>query len=192
MTCPSTSAPPTLTTADARNGMYVGDYKPVTRIGTALAGAGGLLSTASPPVAATDDQLLGVMVTNAKVKISAVTDGTSNTILIAEAAGNSQLYRQGKVFDPNPLTGAPWSDRNSLMAPTGYDPAKANVPASSSTRPGLVTINGTNNSEVYSFHSGGANAVFADGHVQFLRDSIAPQTFVALATRAGGEVVGDY
>jgi prepilin-type N-terminal cleavage/methylation domain-containing protein/prepilin-type processing-associated H-X9-DG protein len=38
-------------------------------------------------------------------------------------------------------------------------------------------------------HSRGANVVFADGHVSFLRDSIEPRLWQAIATRAGGEVV---
>ena len=38
-------------------------------------------------------------------------------------------------------------------------------------------------------HTGGANFVFADGSVRFLRDSIDQTTFTWLGTRAGGEVV---
>jgi prepilin-type processing-associated H-X9-DG protein len=55
-------------------------------------------------------------------------------------------------------------------------------------------MNCTNDGEVYSFHPGGANAVFADGHVQFLPASMSIQTLAALVTRAGGEVVStsDY
>lgn len=42
-------------------------------------------------------------------------------------------------------------------------------------------------------HSGGANFLFADGSVRFIRDNIAASTFRALGTRASGEVVpGDY
>ena len=45
---------------------------------------------------------------------------------------------------------------------------------------------------MYSFHSGGAMAVFADGSVHFLNKSITLSTLAALATRAGGETIGDY
>lgn len=38
-------------------------------------------------------------------------------------------------------------------------------------------------------HAGGASFVFADGHVQFLSDTIDITTYQDLSTRAGGEVV---
>jgi prepilin-type processing-associated H-X9-DG protein len=40
-------------------------------------------------------------------------------------------------------------------------------------------------------HGGGANVVFADGSVRFLRDSISLSTLQALSTRAGGEVIAE-
>jgi prepilin-type processing-associated H-X9-DG protein len=55
-------------------------------------------------------------------------------------------------------------------------------------------VNCTNDREVYSFHAGGANVVFADGSVHYLRADLGIRVFAALVTRAGGEVVssGDY
>src|SRR5262249_29582287 len=48
--------------------------------------------------------------------------------------------------------------------------------------------------EVYSFHPGGANVVFADGRVHFLKTTIDIRVFARLVTRAGGEIIsaGDY
>ncbi|QDV32826.1 DUF1559 domain-containing protein [Tautonia plasticadhaerens] len=40
-----------------------------------------------------------------------------------------------------------------------------------------------------SFHPGGVNALFADGHVAFVKDTIDPVAWRAVSTRAGGEVV---
>jgi prepilin-type processing-associated H-X9-DG protein len=41
-------------------------------------------------------------------------------------------------------------------------------------------------------HSAGVNVLLADGSVQFIHDSVSFQTWQALSTRAGGEVVGVY
>ncbi|WP_337175285.1 DUF1559 domain-containing protein [Paludisphaera sp.] len=38
-------------------------------------------------------------------------------------------------------------------------------------------------------HAGGVNVGMADGSVRFIKDSISPQTWWALGTRAGGEVI---
>jgi len=42
---------------------------------------------------------------------------------------------------------------------------------------------------VSSNHPGGINAVMADGSVKFFKSTVAPQTWWALGTRAGGEVI---
>ena len=43
-----------------------------------------------------------------------------------------------------------------------------------------------------SFHPGGVNTLFADGHVSFIRDSVGFGPWLAISTRAGGEpVAGD-
>jgi len=40
-----------------------------------------------------------------------------------------------------------------------------------------------------SFHPGGVNVGFLDGSVRFVKDGVNPQTWWAIATRAGGEVI---
>ena len=55
--------------------------------------------------------------------------------------------------------------------------------------PGTCVINCTTNNEIYSFHPGGANLLFADGSVHFIKESINPFTMVGLVTRAMGEIL---
>jgi prepilin-type N-terminal cleavage/methylation domain-containing protein/prepilin-type processing-associated H-X9-DG protein len=43
-----------------------------------------------------------------------------------------------------------------------------------------------------SFHTGGVNVVLMDGSVRFVRNSVALATWQALATRIGGETLGDF
>ena len=42
-----------------------------------------------------------------------------------------------------------------------------------------------------SAHPGGVNCAFADGSVHFIRNTIAPQTWWGLGSRAGGEILSD-
>lgn len=54
-----------------------------------------------------------------------------------------------------------------------------------------AAMNRRNDNEPYSFHPGGANVLFADGHVGFVRESVQLSTLAAMATRAAGEVLAD-
>jgi len=71
---------------------------------------------------------------------------------------------------------------------------RAGIPGPDQTITGGPWGNCTNDHEVYSFHPAGANSVFADGSVHFLKAGMSIQVLAALVTRAGGEVVstGDY
>ena len=50
-------------------------------------------------------------------------------------------------------------------------------------------MNATNENEPYAFHPAGANVLFADGSVRFVRETVKLDVFAALCTRAAGEVV---
>jgi prepilin-type processing-associated H-X9-DG protein len=50
-------------------------------------------------------------------------------------------------------------------------------------------IYNSNFSNAQSNHPGGVNVLFGDGSVRFVKDSVNPQTWMAIGTRSGGEVV---
>ena len=128
----------------------------------------------------------GVFVINGTRAVADILDGTCHTILMAECAGRPQLW-QGREKVPNVwLTGGGWSSRNLLWC-------------RGATQDGTdfydtCAINCTNDREVYSFHPGGASAVFADGAVHFLQAGLHIRVLARLVTRAGEEVVSasDY
>jgi prepilin-type N-terminal cleavage/methylation domain-containing protein/prepilin-type processing-associated H-X9-DG protein len=122
--------------------------------------------------------------------MQSISDGTSSTIMIVEAAARPLVYRVGVANAT--LTndqGIGWVDNE---GPFSFDGASAD--GSQEGCVGCTSImNKRNDNEPYSFHSGGKNVLFGDGHVSFLRESVGLVTFTALCTRAAGEVVsGDF
>jgi prepilin-type processing-associated H-X9-DG protein len=52
-------------------------------------------------------------------------------------------------------------------------------------------MNRRNDNEPYSFHPAGAIFLFADGHVNFISESISIPAISKLVTRSGNEVISD-
>jgi prepilin-type N-terminal cleavage/methylation domain-containing protein/prepilin-type processing-associated H-X9-DG protein len=127
--------------------------------------------------------------------VGQITDGLSNTLLVAEDANRPEYWVKGvRVTDrvppfgggdtPGTVTGGLWADHQKGFGVEGTSP-------DGHTLIGECAINCTNAYEVYAFHPGGANAAMADGSVRFLREGMSIRTLAALTTRAGGEVVAD-
>ena len=124
----------------------------------------------------------GVLAPNCMTKLTDITDGTSNTILLTEDAGRPRQWRAGRPGDDQTIEGGPWAGfwTGITLQGSTFD---------GTSRPGPCAVNCSNDHEVYSFHPGGANAVFADGSVRFLPEGMNNRVLAALITRAGGEVV---
>jgi prepilin-type N-terminal cleavage/methylation domain-containing protein/prepilin-type processing-associated H-X9-DG protein len=130
----------------------------------------------------------GIFFRNSSIGISAVIDGTAQTIAAGERGHNL-----GEATWVGSVTGA-------ALFPTDND--GVGYPRVESA-PGMILGHAGGNlgpgdpraevNQFYSRHPGGVNFLFADGHVSFLKTTLNAKTFRALATRAGGEVIsGDY
>src|SRR5262249_31144309 len=125
-----------------------GDYTGVREIDTRLLDLG-LVGPAA--------NYKGVLSVNDLTRLTDITDGTSPTFLVSECAGRPKLWRAGRLVPGGYVSGGVWVS-GTLMFVQGSTPDGA-------TKLGPCAINCTNDREVYSFHPGGANAVFADGSV---------------------------
>lgn len=149
------------------------------------------------------------------VRIADITDGTSNTAAFSESTLGNGLVPPTGSAPPDPRLVI-------LEVPGGNDPTPADCDGMNgawAANRGGQWINGHFGNTLYnhyytpnptgkwdcgngshnkalstarSYHSGGVNVLLADGSVRFVRDTIQLATWRALATRAGGEVPGDF
>lgn len=127
----------------------------------------------------------GVFFRDSRIGIRDITDGSSQTLLVGErsqkwcVASWTGAVTGSQLFPPAGSPAVPLVENASgmILGHTFEGPPNA---------PGLEC------NCFSSLHSGGANLLFADGHVRFLSTSMDRNTFKALSTRAGGETVGDF
>jgi prepilin-type processing-associated H-X9-DG protein len=128
---------------------------------------------------------LGVLQDDQPTKMSEIRDGASNTIMLSEMGGRPKAYMTGGVLNTNVATktygyGA-WAHNNKhTVGAYAFDGL---------TSPGPCPLNCSNQFAIYSFHPAGANAVFADGSVHFLAQTIDLFTFFNLIARADGDII---
>jgi prepilin-type N-terminal cleavage/methylation domain-containing protein/prepilin-type processing-associated H-X9-DG protein len=129
----------------------------------------------------------GPMFVNSFTRMSEITDGTTNTILFAECAGRPKQWRGRSPGPDQTVAGGPWSGNSNRLIIQGST-------ADGADHFGPCAVNCTNDYELYSFHAGGANTVFCDGSVHFLKAGLDIRILARLITRAGGEIVSgdDY
>jgi len=148
----------------------------------------GVQPVVNPALYGTAGTNRSAMFRNSQVRIPQIYDGTHTTILIVETAGRPLTYR-GRTPRSDILNdqGICWADSEG-----GYSLDGSNQDGSLQGLGPVLTpraINATNFNEPYSFHPGGANFLFADGHVQFIDEKINLGIFAAFCTRNGGETV---
>jgi prepilin-type N-terminal cleavage/methylation domain-containing protein len=133
----------------------------------------------------------GILRPDHKTKMAEIFDGTSNTLMFMEDAGRPNWYVLGAdmgVVNPRP-EGFGWSDPDGgAGSMNGADTVTGVInPTSGGPGKGIISIN--NDSEPYSFHTGGMTASRGDASAGFLNKNISAVAFAALLTPRGGELI---
>jgi prepilin-type processing-associated H-X9-DG protein len=130
---------------------------------------------------------LGIFYRNSRTRITDITDGTSQTVMIGERAwqDSNGIWAgavSGAVLRPGPRN--PWQS-TTAPAPTLVLAHNNWINIKTDADGGLDDFS--------SYHTNGVNVLFADGSVHFIHsitsDGPDHQAFWALGTRASGDLV---
>ncbi len=107
----------------------------------------------------------GILHAYSRTSFAKITDGTSNTLLLCENINRGQS------------NAVPWVTINITDVESG--------------------INGNTTGTYYTFgpasyHTGGCHFAMADGSVRFISENVSQTLLGALATRSGGETIGEF
>lgn len=114
----------------------------------------------------------------------AITDGSSNTILICESS------YPGEEGDDWPIwAGAPDRDEPILCKPG--DPVAGGINCWTGAGPSEWWT-AIDDDCAWSFHVGGAQFAFCDGSVHFISENVNAETYFNLGSRLDGAILGDF
>jgi prepilin-type N-terminal cleavage/methylation domain-containing protein len=127
--------------------------------------------------AASNWEETGVVRYRSPVRITDITDGASNTLLVADKRMN--LGRLGQTNDDDDTGYATGFDQD-VIRMTSQPPA-----------PDYRAAKGDGQRRFGSSHTGGFNAMFADGSIHFLSYTIDPNVFRYLGDKSDGQVISN-
>ncbi len=183
--CPTSPVQPRVFTVSNNFGAGLVSFSAASTDYFAVAGASLACYSQFYPGTPSTADLTGALKFYGNRRFSDLTDGTSNTMMLAEMSGRPWVFLANG--QPNPAVpeqtygfGA-WAHNNAHNAGCYSFDGK--------TAGGPCPLNCSNFRAVYSYHPGGAQVALADGSVRLLSRTITGATFYALVTRTGGEII---
>jgi prepilin-type N-terminal cleavage/methylation domain-containing protein/prepilin-type processing-associated H-X9-DG protein len=141
---------------------------------------------------ANGQNLNGMFYVKSKTRLTDVTDGLSNTLMVSEIllvpdSGTNDLRgRYNNSWYGNSWFGTLYPPNTTVADTVGYQ-------GISTTYAPNTTVSNTPNAilSARSRHTGGVNVGFGDGSVRFVRTSVTPATWLVAGTRSGGETASN-
>jgi prepilin-type N-terminal cleavage/methylation domain-containing protein/prepilin-type processing-associated H-X9-DG protein len=179
------------------------DYAVVTRSNNVAAvwtALGMTMPVGSGPTLGTNS----ILISNGRSRIAEITDGVSNTFMIGESGARHEGWAGGARYADSAslgFTAGAWGDGSNNITCSGtLTPITPGVkptgkPGASSTAAQITsaaTVNGWNQGELYSFHSGVCNVVMGDGSVRTVKNSLSMNMLLKLAARGDTYPLDDF
>src|SRR5262249_11662622 len=136
-----------------------------------------------------------ILTANQPTGFAEITDGLSNTMMVAEQGARPQGWAFGVKYTPQPtFMNGPWAySGNDITCsgtnrPTTAGTVPSKVTTAAQAAAGPCTGNCWNQGEIYAWHPGVANVAMGDGSVRALKSTISFRTLLLLAARGDGQV----
>src|SRR5262249_55072557 len=124
-------------------------------------------------------------------RVLAITDGTSNTLLVGELAGRPMAYRAGRQVAPfAPFQGAGWAD--ALNGENWFIGSLFDGTEPSNGGPCVINCTNSRARVLCSSPTLVATGPLADGPVRSVSSSLNQCTFAYLVTKKKGDLVPNY
>lgn len=178
------------------------DYMAVNRANTNASGAVWNAITNNAPAYPGADSVRAVLASNSFTRLASITDGLTNTIMIAEAGGRPSRWTLGTLRESYAggnaaYMNAPWAHSGNDIAVDGSTITVVNRVQNASTLDSVAgmsqtcSVNCTNQGEIYAFHPAGANVILGDCSVKFVASTIDLKTLMLICARADAQAIGD-
>lgn len=144
----------------------------------------------------------GVFFFKSRIRFADVSDGLTNTMFVGEQS--DYLFQTGttnkvvainswphSMFMGNPGRGWRQFNTTTVRHRPNYKQAEGGMLAGGCTTTGVCSNCGNNN-PIQSAHTGGVHILLGDGSVRFVSESVHMPTWIALAIRDDGQVLGEF
>ncbi len=137
----------------------------------------------------------GIFYACSKTKFRDIIDGTSNTIMIGESYTDPEFVKDGQGMDYWYI-GSPQADPCRCDGGTGgsefSEVVGTTIAQINAIRKAPTTSGYLMELSFGSYHVGGAHFSMSDGAVRFITDSLDMETYKAIGSRDGHEIVSEY